>query len=78
MAIEHAEAEQADDTRFRSSFTIQFKIIRIAGAATVSVGQLAGRAAIQSAKVTQNGTAGKVPVDTATRQSLLSRMLEGQ
>jgi len=78
MAIEHAEAEQADDTRFRSSFTIQFKSIRITRSATVTVGQLAGRAGIQAAPVTVVGTIGKTPVDASTNKSLLARALEGR
>jgi hypothetical protein len=52
-------------------------VIRIANAVTVAAGQLAGRAFQQSAATTQNGTAGKTPVQTEERQSLLYRLVNG-
>lgn len=77
MTILTLRATQDDESRFRSSFSITFKKIRTAGAATIAAGQLAGRAAIQSAPVTQNGTAGKTPLDATQKQSLLFRMTQG-
>lgn len=77
VAILTMRAAQDDETRFRSSFAITFKVIRTAGAVTVAAGQLAGRALQQAADTTQNGTAGKAPVQPEERQSLLYRFLNG-
>ncbi len=74
MALLSFRASQPEDTRFRSTMAITFEKIRVAGAAQVTAGQLAGRAAQQSAPVTQNGVAGKQPVSAADRQSLLLRL----
>ena len=77
MAIEHLSANQNDESKFASSFSVTFKEIRIIGAATVNVGQLAGRAANQMATVTNNGNAGTSAVSDDRRSSLLYRMTLG-
>lgn len=74
MAIESLRASQDDETRFRSSFAIKFKKIRTSRVATITVGQLAGRANLQGASVTNNGTAGQAPLSTSERESLLYRL----
>jgi hypothetical protein len=77
MAILFMSANQNDETKFASSFTITFKQIRIVGSATVNVGLLAGRAANQMAKTTNNGNAGKADVPEEKKQSLLYRWTLG-
>ncbi len=77
MAIQLVRAQQGDETKFRSSFSITFEKIRTAGSSVVVAGQLAGRAFQQSAPVTQNGTAGKSPVTDDDQASLLYRMTQG-
>jgi len=62
MAILTLKASQDDETRFRSTFTITFKKIRTAGSVSVTVGQLAGRAAAMAAATSENGVAGKKEV----------------
>lgn len=74
VAILSFRSSQDETTRFASTFSVTFKKIRTAGAATVTAGQLAGRASIQSAPVTNNGNAGKTPLTPAQKQSLLFRM----
>lgn len=75
VAIEEIRAMQGPETRGESTFSMTFKVIRLAGAAVIEAGQLAGRADQQSAQVTQNGLAGKTPVTDQDRQSLLYRFL---
>jgi hypothetical protein len=75
VAIQNLRAAQGDASKFESSFTITFKIVRTAEAVTVTAGTLAGRAAQQSADTTQNGVAGKTPLSEDDRQSLLYRFL---
>lgn len=77
VAILSMRASQDEDTKWASTFSVTFKLIRKAGAVTVAVGQLAGRAFQQAADTTQNGTAGKAPVQPEERQSLLYRFLNG-
>ncbi len=77
MALLSVRASQPEETRFRSSLAITFEKIRIAGSAQVTAGQLAGRAAQQSAQVTNNGVAGKQPVSDTDKQSLLLRLAQG-
>jgi hypothetical protein len=77
VAIQHVRAAQGPETKGESTFALTFKVIRIAGAVTVAAGQLAGRAFQQSAAVTQNGTAGKVPIAEEQRQSLIYRFTHG-
>lgn len=72
MVILTLRASQGEETKFRSSFTIVFQKFTFVGTITVNVGQLAGRAELQQAPVTQNGVAAKVPLTTEQRQSLLA------
>lgn len=74
VAILSLRASQDETTRFASTFSITFKKVRTAGAATVTAGQLAGRANIQMAPVTNNGNAGKTELTAPQKQSLLYRM----
>lgn len=74
VAILSFRSSQDETTKFASTFSVTFKKIRTAGATTVAAGQLAGRAAIQSSPVTNNGNAGKTPLSTSQKQSLLFRM----
>ncbi len=75
MAIALVKATQGDESRFLSTFTVTFKKIRTVDTVTVNIGQLAGRAAFQTAPVTNNGNAGKVLLNPTQEQSLLSRLL---
>ena len=77
MAISLVKAIQGEESRFLSTFTVTFKKIRFVDTITVNIGQLAGRAAMQSAPVTNNGNAGKTPVSTTDQQSLLYRLTQG-
>jgi hypothetical protein len=77
LAILSMRATQDEETKWRSTFSITFQKVRTAGAVTVSAGLLAGRAALQGADVTQNGNAGKAPVQEEERQSLLYRLVNG-
>ncbi len=74
MAILTLRAEQGEETRFKSSFRIAFKKVRIAQAVAVSAGQLAGRLNQQMAPVTQNGAAGTTEAP-AQKTSLLYDLL---
>jgi hypothetical protein len=78
VALLQVRANQGPETRFRSEFELTFKLIRTAAAVTITAGQLAGRALQQAADTTQNGTAGKTPVTSEERQSLLYRFLNPQ
>ncbi len=74
MAILSMRAEQGDESRFRSTFTVTFKRIRFAGTATVAAGVLAGRAGNMAAPVTNNGNASQTPVSDTEKSSLLYRL----
>lgn len=74
MAILTLRASQDDESRFKSSFTVTFKKIRTAGGATITAGQLAGRANLQMAPVTNNGTGGTKPLTKEEYESLLVRL----
>lgn len=78
VALQQVRAVQGAETRWRSEFELTFKLIRVAQAVTVQVGQLAGRSVQQAADVTQNGTAGKKPVTSEEFRSLLFQMVFGQ
>ena len=75
MAISLVKATQGEESRFLSTFTVTFKKIRTVETITVNIGQLAGRAALQSAPETSNGNAGKLPISEADKASLLYRIL---
>ena len=75
MVIESADFEQAGISKSSSEATITFQKIRVAQPATVTVGQVANRAQIQQAPVTQNGSAGTTPVTPAQQSSILQQIL---
>lgn len=75
MAIEMGDFEQPEETKGRTDFNLTFQKIRIAQPATVTVGQVAGRAAYQQASVTQGGTAGTPPVTPAQQSSILNQIM---
>lgn len=74
MAIEKVHVTQDETTRVVSKFRLTFKKILIAEQIIIASGQLAGRAALQAADKTQNGVAGKEPMDTAKNQSWLYQL----
>lgn len=76
VAILTMRAAQEETTKWASSFTLNFKKVRTAGAATVTAGQLAGRASAQMAPTTNNGTAGKTPLTEDQKASVLYRMAQ--
>lgn len=73
-AIQTFRAEQSEESKFESAFTLVFKKMRFVGTAVVTPGQLDGRAAFQSAPVTQNGNLGTTQQTAEQEQSLLYRM----
>ncbi len=77
VAILNFVPRQSEETKGQSSFTVTFKKIRTSGSASVAAGLLAGRAALQMAPVTNDGTAGQTPVSAADKQSLLYRLANG-
>ena len=72
MAILNVRWVQPQDTTQQSDVQVVFKKIRIAGAAVVNSGQLAGRNAIQSAPTTNNGIAGQNTPTDAQANTLFS------
>jgi len=74
MAIQSLRASQDEESKLRSEFTVTFKKIRFADEVTVQAGQLAGRAAVQSAKATNNGAAGEQSKTTPKAKSWLARL----
>jgi hypothetical protein len=74
MAIKSCTAVQDATTGFVSDFLIVFKKIRFAASVSISPGQLAGRTAFQMAAQTNNGQAGKEPVDSTQNQSWLEQL----
>lgn len=73
MAILSLRAEQKEDSRYSTDFTVTFKKIRIAETITVQMDQLAGRNAFQTAasSPTNNGNVGQTPLPGPVKQSLL-------
>lgn len=73
MALLSVRAEQSEETKDATTFTVVFKKMRIAGQATVNLGQLAGRNAFQAAASApaQNGVAGLTPATPAQAESWL-------
>lgn len=74
MAIKSLTATQDATTRLITDFSITFKKMRFAQAVTISSGQLAGRCAFQQAPQTNNGQAGKEPVNSTQNQSWLKQL----
>jgi hypothetical protein len=74
MIIENLRASQDETTRIVTKFRINFKKMRFAEQIIISSGQLAGRAAVQAADKTQNGVAGKEPMDTPKNESWLYQL----
>ena len=79
MAILSIRTEQPEDTRFKSDFTVTFKKVRLAAAATVSLGQLAGRAVSQygASAPTQNGNLGQQQLTDQDKGVLIYNMGHG-
>ena len=73
MAILSCRPEQPEESREITNFTVTFKKVRFAGAATVNLGQLAGRNAIQATAdaPAPNGNVGQTPVPQAKAESWL-------
>lgn len=74
MAILRMGVVQDDQSKYRSTFSITFQQIRIAGAASVTVGQLAGRLNQQQAATTDDGNAGQKELTLAQRQQIIQQM----
>lgn len=75
VAILSMRVEQSEETKYASELRVTFKKIRIAGELDIQSGELAGRAALQTAPVTQNGNVGKTPQTPAQKESWLYKML---
>lgn len=77
MAVLSVRAEQPEESRTGTNFSVTFKKIRIAQTVTVNLGQLAGRNAFQAAASTpaQNGNAGQTPATPAQEESWLATLL---
>lgn len=75
MIILNCAEEQDEDTKGKSEIRLTLKKLRFVEELTITEGQLAGRAAMQPAPVTENGNAGKTEQTTAQEQSWLYRML---
>ena len=77
MAILSVRPEQPEETRGATNFTVTFKKVRFAGAATVNLGQLSGRNAIQATAdaPSPNGNVGQTPVPAAQEQSWLRALV---
>lgn len=65
MAILDGRCLQEAETREKSLFTIHFQKVRIAGDATVQLGQLSGRRVFQANPATPNGIASQQPITPA-------------
>ena len=70
MALESLRAEQNEDSKYISDFTVTFKKIRFAQEIVVQIAQPSGRTAEQEKPKTENGVASQKPVDPATRGQL--------
>ena len=77
MAILSVRPEQPEETRGATNFTVTFKKVRFAGAATVNLGQLSGRNAIQATAnaPSPNGNVGQTPVPAAQQASWLRSLV---
>lgn len=77
MGILSVRAEQPEETKGWSSFSVTFKKIRIAQSVTVNLGQLAGRAVFQAAasEPAQNGNVGQTPATPTQQTSWLATLL---
>lgn len=74
MAIESIKVTQDETTRIVSKFQLKLKKMRFAEQVVIASGQLAGRAALQSADKTQNGVAGKEEVSAEKNESWLFQL----
>lgn len=72
MAITSCRIVQSEESVSKSELTIIFKKINLAKDITIQLGQLAGRAAQQSAPTTENGNLGTPPATTSQNRSWLS------
>ena len=73
MALKGLTGRQGKDSRYQTEFSLTFKQIRFAGSATVSIGQIAGRAADYfSASSPVVNQAGNASVTSAQAASLWS------
>lgn len=73
MAIESIRAEQREDSKYVTNFSVTFKKIRIADTVTVKIGDLAGRNAFQTSANApiQNGNVGQTAIAPEEKQSIL-------
>lgn len=73
MAILTLRAEQSEETKSSTNFTVVFKKIHIADTVTVQLGNLAGRNAFQAGAntPTQNGNVGQTAIAPEEKQSIL-------
>jgi hypothetical protein len=76
MAIQTLRAEQDENTRYVSNFTITFKRIRFAQEITINAGQLAGRAATDINTVSEKGGPNIQQVTPESKKSILARALD--
>jgi hypothetical protein len=74
MGIESCDFEQPEETKSSSRCDLTFMNVRIVSDASVSVGQLAGRALAQQSPVTQNGSAGTPAVTPQQQASILQQI----
>lgn len=79
MAIQSLKADQPEDSRGVTNFTITFKKIRFAEEVSVQLGQLTGRAIAQTgvSDPAQNGNAGQQDVAPAQKDSWLYQATHG-
>lgn len=75
VIIQNLGVEQGEETKFQSEIRMTLKKLRFIEQVTITAGQLAGRAAQQSAPVVQNGNAGKTPQSDTQKASWLYRIL---
>lgn len=77
MAIQNVRAEQPEETKSSTQFSVTFKKIRVAGSVTVNLGQLAGRAVFQAtaSAPAQNGITGQTPATPAQQESWLHTLV---
>lgn len=78
MSIQSLRANQPEETKDATDFTIVFKKIRFAQNVKVQVGQLSGRLVAQASASTpaQNGTVGQTAVTPTQKQTILRQFAE--
>lgn len=76
MGILNMRAEQPEETKYGTNFSVTFKKIRVARSVTVNLGQLAGRNAFQASTSApaQKGQVSTTPAAPAQEESWLSTL----